>query len=74
MEFGFSLPSRGQAATMSDLAMRLTPRQLAALVEDVLEVLFRYRDAGPDGGEHLRPIALTERQIAHQFCSSTKRW
>jgi DNA-binding transcriptional ArsR family regulator len=42
-------PAWQEAATMSDLAMRLTPRQLGALLEELLEVLFRYRDAGPDG-------------------------
>jgi DNA-binding transcriptional ArsR family regulator len=42
-------PDWQEAATMSDLAMRLTPAQLASLVEEVTEVLFRYREAGPDG-------------------------
>jgi DNA-binding transcriptional ArsR family regulator len=40
-----------EAATMSDLSMRLTPRQLASLVEEVFEVLFRYREGGPDGDD-----------------------
>jgi len=42
-------PAWQEAATMSDLAMRLTPTQLTALVEEVTELLFRYREAGSEG-------------------------
>jgi DNA-binding transcriptional ArsR family regulator len=53
-------PAWQRAATMSDLAMRLTPSQLAALVEEVLEILFRYREAGPDGDDAERVMVVLD--------------
>ena len=42
-------PEWQEAAEVSDLALRLTPSQLKALSEELLETIFRYRDAGPAG-------------------------
>jgi len=42
-------PDWQDAAEMSDLALRLTAEQLKSLNEELLETIFRYRDAGPAG-------------------------
>jgi DNA-binding transcriptional ArsR family regulator len=48
------------ASEMSDLAMRLTPRQLKALRDELLATIFRYRDAGPDGDGAERVVVLLQ--------------
>ena len=42
-------------------------RRLGHVVEQSIDRI------DPDGGQHLRPIARGERQVAHQCCSSTNR-
>jgi DNA-binding transcriptional ArsR family regulator len=49
-----------EASTMSDLALRLTAPQLNALVEELMEVIFRHRDAGPDGEDAERVMVLVD--------------
>lgn len=47
-----------EASAMSDLALRLTRAQLASLRDELLETIFRYRDAGPDGPDAERVMVL----------------
>jgi helix-turn-helix protein len=51
-------PAWQEAAELSDLAMRLTPTQLRALNDELLETINRYRKAGPDGEGAERAIVL----------------
>jgi DNA-binding transcriptional ArsR family regulator len=51
-------PDWQEAAELSDLALRLTPRQLRALADELLETILRYREAGPDGEGAERVMVL----------------
>jgi DNA-binding transcriptional ArsR family regulator len=51
-------PAWQEAAELSDLVLRLTPKQLAALRDELVETIFRYREAGPDGDGAERVIVL----------------
>lgn len=52
-------PSEWQdAADTSDVQLRLTADQLKRLHEDLLEVVHRYREAGPDSEEHAETVTV----------------
>jgi len=51
-------PEWQEAAEASDLFLRLTPAQLAALTDELMSTIFRYRDAGPDGDESERVMIV----------------
>jgi DNA-binding transcriptional ArsR family regulator len=51
-------PEWQEASELSDLSMRLTPRQLRALADELRETILRYRDAGPDGDGAERVMVL----------------
>jgi DNA-binding transcriptional ArsR family regulator len=51
-------PDWQEASELSDVALRLTPAQLASLRDELLATIFRYRDAGPDGPDAERVMVL----------------
>jgi DNA-binding transcriptional ArsR family regulator len=53
-------PEWQDASELSDLAMRLTPAQLAALKEELIATILRYRDAGPEGDGAERVVVLLQ--------------
>ena len=51
-------PAWQEAAELSDLALRLTPSQLRSLSDELLAIVYRYREAGPDGPDAERVMVL----------------
>jgi DNA-binding transcriptional ArsR family regulator len=53
-------PAWHEAWGLSDIHMRLTPRQLAELTSELLQTIMRYRAAGPDGDDAERVAVLLQ--------------